>query len=155
MTNPRCTCGGGRAHHENDIACWCPRCLQGPDEQRCTQYAPHKPVKLPKPPLRDAPSPENDTDPATQPNVPTYDVDTQLILEHLASTGNHGATSSELSTHLGVSSRQVARSLTTLEENQDIRMSRTPRVIGDATEMIWVATRSADGLEPHQVTLWA
>jgi hypothetical protein len=57
MAAKRCGCGGTRAQHltppgEIDDGCWCPRCLQRPNEDRCRSYDPVLSVDLDRPGVR-------------------------------------------------------------------------------------------------------
>lgn len=160
MKNLRCTCGGGRVHHENDRSCWCPRCLQLPESQRCTAYAPHVPVKLPTPPTKQ----QNDQNPTNAPHPSsskTLDDDQretrnhEAILRHLTNVRAHGATVSELTALLGMHSRSVSAALKALHEAGTIEPAQATRRIGDTSEDIWQAVCPAERPSEVQMSLWA
>lgn len=157
MSNNLCRCGGGRAHHENDFACWCPRCLSQPKEKRCTQLAPHIPVKLPPPPA-------NQPQPNTLTPTQIRSADTplannsssaSLALAHISGTGEHGATAGEIATYLGLSGQAAVAALKHLAKRDDIVSRESPRKIGAAVEEVWVAVDPDIGAQPRQTTLWA
>lgn len=157
MSNNLCRCGGGRAHHENDFACWCPRCLSQAKEKRCIQFAPHIPVKLPPPPA-------NRSQPNTlgPPQIGSADTPlannsspANLALAHISGTGEHGATAGEISSHLGLSSQTASLALRNLAKSDDIVSRESPRKIGAAVEEVWVAVAPDTGAQPRQTTFWA
>lgn len=149
MSASRCRCGGGRAHHEHDVACWCPRCLPRPIEERCSKYSPHVPVTLPKPPTS---TPSRPTPSAT--GTATPPPATEVVLRHVSEAGHHGATVGEIATHRGIKPGTILHALKTLEEAGNLALSTEPRRIGSETEQLWLATNLPDDGEPHQATLW-
>lgn len=47
----RCACGGGKAQHAVDLqeeGCWCPRCLQKPEADRCREWRPEETIRKPE-----------------------------------------------------------------------------------------------------------
>lgn len=150
MPANRCRCGGGRAHHEHDVACWCPRCLPRPIEERCSEYSPLVPVTLPKPPISTPSQPTSSTSgTATQPTA------TEVVLHHVIEAGHHGATVGEIATYLRIKPGTIQRALKALEEAGNLVRSTEPRHIGGETEQLWLATDLPDDAEPQQATLWS
>lgn len=156
MTSTRCLCGGGRAHHQNDIACWCPRCLQLPAEQRCATYAPRRPVRLPAPPP--PPDPAAGPEPLgtheriqVQPHRPSR----EAVARQVAAAGNEGATCTELSTLLGLAPKVVTAELASLQDDNEITLAPYRRTLGSASEDVWLPLSDLDAPRPHQSPLWA
>lgn len=151
-----CQCGGGRAHHENDTACWCPRCLQVPLVLRCTTFSPHIPVTLPPPPAHhksgQSPSPSESTQ--TERSQPGTNASTAAILEHITSAGPHGATAGEITTLLRHSSATTSAALKYLVNDGCIEQGKSLRMMGSNAEDIWVATETSPEARPRQTTLW-
>lgn len=152
MANTRCRCGGGPVHHQSDIACWCPRCLRQPTDQRCTAYAPQAPVPLPAPPTDQSAPAASDVDHHAAPEAHGA---REAILRQVCGSGSDGATCGEIAALLNVSSKAVATHLARLHAANDVVLSPVPRTVGSATEDVWLPLRPADSFDHHQGTLWA
>lgn len=155
MPSTRCRCSGGPAHHQNDIACWCPKCLGLPAEQRCTAYAPSRPVHLPAPPPADplpsSRAPEDAPEQAlSQPHRPNRAV----VAHQVAAAGDEGATCTELATLLGLTPKIVAAELASLQDDNEVTLASRPRITGNAAEDVWLPLSGSDALRVHQSPLW-
>lgn len=151
MSSRRCQCGGGRAHHENDVACWCPACLAHPVEDRCTEYSPHIPVVLPKPPAAPQGSssgkiPEHREEPPT--------TSLTLVYQHIVGSGGSGVTLEDLATRLRLRESSVTQALHTLKEAGSISATNEPRQLAEQTGQLWLATGCPYDASPKQATLW-
>lgn len=157
MSTNLCRCGGGRAHHENDIACWCPRCLSQAQDMRCTQFSPHIPVTLPRPPkTHSTPSSPAPTQTRTDdPLVVNNSSPAAAVLDHISGTGDHGATTGEIATHLGFSSQTASAAIRGLVKNESVVSRGSPRKIGADVEQVWLAVNPGTEDHPRQTTLWA
>lgn len=151
MTVNLCRCGGGRAHHTNDIACWCPRCLPKPLDKRCLKFAPRSPLPLPKPE-----SGSTQEHPATEPLAPKQAApeSEQQVISHITQSGDRGASAGELATYLGLKPHRVKRILLSLEKAGLIALSGQLRSVGDDTEALWLAEARGPSAAQRQATLW-
>lgn len=159
MSNARCRCGGGRAHHEHDTACWCPRCLPLPHEDRCTNFAPRTPVSLPALPARPRPDtgPEVDTESHSSAEKPTTGrpAHRELVARQVAAAGAEGATPGELATLLRLRLKAVSAALADLSSDGEVVLDGEPRTVGSSSEDVWRSLRPSDTPEAHQTALWS
>lgn len=153
MSANLCRCGGGRAHHENDLACWCPACLKNQPLDRCTEFAPRVPIRLPRPPKSEG-RPTSSASPsvASPPQPPAASSVSIEVLNHIAGAGSHGATPGEVATFLELGRQATALAFKELAADGRINMREAPRKIGSEREAVWVAEEAS---APQQITLWA
>lgn len=147
---PCARCGGSRAHHKDDWACWCSACLSGPSDERCATYSPAPPSKAPPSPSK----PEVDREvvrvgfghPETSHVAaakvkPRSGLVRRDVYDEIARRGATGATDDEIETALGRSHQSVSGARNTLFNDDLIRDSgarRKTRYSNDA--IAWVVT---------------
>lgn len=155
MSAKLCRCGGGRAHHENDFACWCPSCLKCDPSDRCVEFSPHIPITLPRP-SRNTPAPDHLTpSPDDAAPTPTGDQIAVEVLSQISGTGGHGATPGEVATLLDLGQRATAAVFKELAAEGKIIARETPRKVGSESEDVWVVPGEPETATTRQITLWA
>lgn len=116
-----CQCGGGPAQHNVDLAeegCWCPKCLQRPEADRCRQWQPMEVAKTPPKVNRNV-APAGKRHPASaleaarkaRPRAGTRRYEVFKLIEK---AGTNGLTDDELESLTGRSHQAVSATRNTL-----------------------------------------
>lgn len=157
MSTARCrSCGGSRAHHTGDTACWCPKCLALEEAERCTAFAEGASMPPPPPPVdrnvvrvgKDHPDTAKAAAAKAHPKSGTI---RRAIYDVVAEKGATGATDDEMEKALRRSHQSVSGSRNSLVRDGHLRDSGLRRknsygndaivwVVADPSEQKVIAT---------------